>query len=93
MQGADGGILTVDPSVEAEQREALERWRAGRDQAAVDAALAELARVAPNGVTSARLVLRGAVALTRPHCPVHMLVEAYVIGRRKPGRASAGQGC
>ena len=46
MQGADGGILTVDPNVEAEQREALERWRAGRDQAAVDAALAELARVA-----------------------------------------------
>src|SRR5439155_9738657 len=26
MQDADGGILTVDPSVEAEQREAIERW-------------------------------------------------------------------
>jgi (2R)-ethylmalonyl-CoA mutase len=46
MQGADGGILTVDPNVESEQREALERWRAERDQPAVDAALAELARVA-----------------------------------------------
>jgi (2R)-ethylmalonyl-CoA mutase len=46
MQGADGGILTVDPNVETEQRKALERWRAERDQAAVDAALAELARVA-----------------------------------------------
>ena len=43
---ADGGILVVDPEVEAERREALERWRAERDQAAVDAALAELARVA-----------------------------------------------
>jgi (2R)-ethylmalonyl-CoA mutase len=43
---ADGGILVVDPEVEAEQRAALERWRAGRDQAAADAALAELARVA-----------------------------------------------
>jgi ethylmalonyl-CoA mutase len=44
--GEDGGILTVDPGVEAGQREALERWRAERDQAAVDTALAELARVA-----------------------------------------------
>ena len=43
---ADGGILVVDPEVEADQRAALERWRAERDQSAVDAALAELARVA-----------------------------------------------
>ena len=43
---ADGGILVVDPEVEAQQRAALERWRAERDQAAVDAALVELARVA-----------------------------------------------
>ncbi|HZU40919.1 MAG TPA: protein meaA [Solirubrobacteraceae bacterium] len=42
----DGGILVVDPAVEAEQRAALERWRAERDQSAVDAALRELARVA-----------------------------------------------
>ncbi|HEY3021659.1 MAG TPA: methylmalonyl-CoA mutase family protein, partial [Solirubrobacteraceae bacterium] len=44
--GEDGGILVVDPGVEAEQIAELERWRAQRDQAAVDAALAELARVA-----------------------------------------------
>jgi (2R)-ethylmalonyl-CoA mutase len=43
---ADGGILVVDPQVEAEQRAAVSRWRSERDQAAVDAALAELARVA-----------------------------------------------
>jgi (2R)-ethylmalonyl-CoA mutase len=43
---ADGGILVVDPAVEAEQREAVTRWRSERDQAAADAALAELARVA-----------------------------------------------
>jgi ethylmalonyl-CoA mutase len=43
---ADGGILVVDPEVEAQQQEAVRRWRAERDQAAVDAALAELARVA-----------------------------------------------
>jgi ethylmalonyl-CoA mutase len=42
----DGGILVVDPDVERHQKEALTAWRAARDQAAVDAALAELARVA-----------------------------------------------
>ena len=30
---ADGGILVVDPQVEAEQRAALERWRSQRDSA------------------------------------------------------------
>jgi (2R)-ethylmalonyl-CoA mutase len=43
---ADGGILVVDPKVEADQREAVKKWRSERDQAAVDAALEELARVA-----------------------------------------------
>jgi ethylmalonyl-CoA mutase len=42
----DGGILVVDPDVERHQKEAVAAWRASRDQAAVDAALAELARVA-----------------------------------------------
>ena len=44
--GADGGILTPDPEVERERIAALEQWKASRDQAAVDAALAELAKVA-----------------------------------------------
>jgi len=44
LEGADGGILTVDPALEAQQREAVAAWRAGRDQAAVDAALAEIGR-------------------------------------------------
>jgi (2R)-ethylmalonyl-CoA mutase len=43
---ADGGILRVDPEVEAAQTAAVGRWRAERDQKAVDEALAELARVA-----------------------------------------------
>ena len=43
---AEGGILVVDPALEAEQIEALRRWRAERDQAAVDAALAALAAAA-----------------------------------------------
>jgi (2R)-ethylmalonyl-CoA mutase len=41
---AEGGILVVDPAVEAEAREALDRWRAERGD--VDAALEELRRVA-----------------------------------------------
>ncbi len=43
---AEGGILVVDPKLEAEQIEAVRRWRSERDQAAVDAALASLAAVA-----------------------------------------------
>jgi (2R)-ethylmalonyl-CoA mutase len=44
--GADGGILTPDPEVERERREALERWKAERDSGAVDLALERLAEVA-----------------------------------------------
>jgi ethylmalonyl-CoA mutase len=44
--GADGGILVVDPEVEAEQRAAVTRWREQRDQSAVDEALGKLAQVA-----------------------------------------------
>jgi (2R)-ethylmalonyl-CoA mutase len=43
---AEGGIMVVDPAVEAGQQAALEAWRASRDGAAVLDALAELARVA-----------------------------------------------
>jgi (2R)-ethylmalonyl-CoA mutase len=41
---ADGGIMVVDPAVEHEAREGLERWRASRGD--VSAALDELRRVA-----------------------------------------------
>ena len=40
--GADGGILTPDPEVERERKEALEEWKAERDSDAVDKALSEL---------------------------------------------------
>jgi (2R)-ethylmalonyl-CoA mutase len=48
---AEGGILVVDPALEAEQIEAVRRWRSERDQAAVDAALARLTAAAtePDG--------------------------------------------
>jgi (2R)-ethylmalonyl-CoA mutase len=45
-EDAEGGILVVDPAVEASQIEALRRWREERDASAVEAALAELKRVA-----------------------------------------------
>ena len=35
-RGEDGGILTPDPEVERERIEALERWKAERDEAAVE---------------------------------------------------------
>ncbi len=43
---AEGGILVVDPALEAEQIEAVRRWRAERDQQAVEDALARLAAAA-----------------------------------------------
>ena len=46
--GADGGILVVDPEIEAERRHAVEQWRADRDQNAVDEALKTLAETATN---------------------------------------------
>jgi ethylmalonyl-CoA mutase len=46
LEGGDGGILTVDPAVEEQQKQALDAWRAGRDAGAVEEALEELRRVA-----------------------------------------------
>ncbi len=54
---AEGGILVVDPAVEAEQIEAVRRWRAERDQGAVDAALADLARVAADEASRENLMI------------------------------------
>ncbi|MEY2473601.1 MAG: ethylmalonyl-CoA mutase [Actinomycetota bacterium] len=42
----EGAILRVDPAVEVALKEDVAAWRAGRDNAAVEAALAELKRVA-----------------------------------------------
>ncbi|HEX7609121.1 MAG TPA: methylmalonyl-CoA mutase family protein, partial [Solirubrobacteraceae bacterium] len=43
---AEGGILVVDPALEAQQIEALRSWRSERDQAAADAALEALVAAA-----------------------------------------------
>ncbi|MBC7139085.1 MAG: protein meaA [Defluviimonas sp.] len=46
---SEGGIMTVDPAVEADQIARLQAWRAARDPAAVAAALAELRAAASTG--------------------------------------------
>jgi (2R)-ethylmalonyl-CoA mutase len=43
---AEGGILVVDSAVEAQQIEAVRRWREERDEAAAEAALKQLAEAA-----------------------------------------------
>ncbi|MGR3454849.1 methylmalonyl-CoA mutase family protein [Pseudooceanicola sp.] len=46
LMGEDGGIMTVDPAVEADQIERLNAWRAERDAAAVESALEALREAA-----------------------------------------------
>jgi (2R)-ethylmalonyl-CoA mutase len=46
QEGADGGILTVDPGVEEGQKAAVREWRSSRDQSAVEAALSALGEAA-----------------------------------------------
>jgi (2R)-ethylmalonyl-CoA mutase len=49
LQTEDGGIMVVDPAVEAEQTARLNAWRAERDSAAVHAALEALRKAAAEG--------------------------------------------
>jgi (2R)-ethylmalonyl-CoA mutase len=53
---AEGGILVVDPALEAEQIQALRRWRSERDQAAVQDALGVLGAVAGDEHSSENLM-------------------------------------
>jgi (2R)-ethylmalonyl-CoA mutase len=48
-EGLEGNFLTVDPAVEARQREDVARWRQQRDGSAVSGALDELRRAAETG--------------------------------------------
>nr|WP_109467762.1 protein meaA [Albibacillus kandeliae] len=49
LMSEDGGIMVVDPAVEQDQIDRLNAWRAGRDAAAVEAALAALREAAQTG--------------------------------------------
>jgi (2R)-ethylmalonyl-CoA mutase len=62
---AEGGILVVDPAVEAQQIEQVRRWRSERDQAAVDAALEELANVAQGPADSDTNLMLPTIAAAR----------------------------
>ncbi|WP_299831824.1 protein meaA [uncultured Roseobacter sp.] len=49
LMTGDGGIMVVDPAVEAEQIARLDAWRADRDERTVDEALADLRAAAAEG--------------------------------------------
>jgi (2R)-ethylmalonyl-CoA mutase len=59
--GGEEAILRIDHTVEAQQIESVQAWRAGRDASAVDAALAELRRVAASNEN----IMEATIALAR----------------------------
>jgi (2R)-ethylmalonyl-CoA mutase len=61
LQTEDGGIMTVDPAVEAEQIARLKDWRAARDNGAVTSTLAALRTAAAEG----RNVMEPSIACAR----------------------------
>ncbi|QFT64658.1 protein meaA [Roseivivax sp. THAF30] len=61
LLGEDGGIMTVDPAVEADQIGRLEEWRAQRNADAVTAALADLRRASREG----RNVMEASIAAAK----------------------------
>ncbi|MCE3290530.1 MAG: protein meaA [Caulobacter sp.] len=61
LSAGEGAIETVDPKLEAEVVERLKAWRAARDQAAADAALAELKAAAAEG----RNIMEPSIAAAR----------------------------
>ncbi|MEV8465806.1 protein meaA [Fluviibacterium sp. DFM31] len=62
LMDADGGIMTVDPAVEAEQIGRLNDWRASRDAKAVKSALAALRAAARDGTNIMEPSIRAAKA-------------------------------
>jgi (2R)-ethylmalonyl-CoA mutase len=62
LQTEDGGIMTVDPAVEADQIARLEDWRRNRDTAEVTAALAGLREAASTGANIMPASIRAAKA-------------------------------
>jgi methylmalonyl-CoA mutase N-terminal domain/subunit len=75
--------LKIDPSVETEQIESLDRVRAARDAAAVSAALKMVRRAAADGVN----VMPALIDAARAHCTVGEIVNALadVYGRFEGG--------
>jgi ethylmalonyl-CoA mutase len=88
-EDAEGGILVVDPAVEAEAREALVSWRSERDEDAVRTALEELERVAAGeeNIMPATLTAARAGATTGEWA--HTLREAFGSYRAPTGVGEA----
>jgi (2R)-ethylmalonyl-CoA mutase len=90
---AEGGILVVDPTVEAEQIEALRRWREQRDQRAVDEALASLAQAARDESGAENLMIP-TIAAARAGATTgewaHTLREVFGSYRAPTGVGEAG---
>jgi (2R)-ethylmalonyl-CoA mutase len=61
LTSGDGGIMVVDPAVEAEQIQRLGEWRAARDETAVKSALADLREAAQSG----RNIMEPSIACAR----------------------------
>lgn len=62
LQTEDGGIMVVDPAMEQDQIDRLNAWRAQRDNAAVQAALADLRTAAADGTNVMEPSIRAAKA-------------------------------
>jgi (2R)-ethylmalonyl-CoA mutase len=88
-EDAEGGILVVDPAVEAEARTALDEWRSERDEGAVRSALDQLARVAAGeeNIMPATLAAARAGATTGEWA--HALREAFGSYRAPTGVGEA----
>ena len=91
--GEDGGILTPDPEVERERIEALEEWKAERDQRAVDAALEQLRTAAADeGANIMPATIEAAKAGATTGEWAETLREAFGAYRGPTGVTGAPQG-
>src|SRR5437764_15049645 len=90
---AEGGILVVDPAVEAEQIADVRAWRESRDQAAVDAAPEELGRVAGD---DSQNIMPATIAAARAGATTgewaHTLREVFGDYRAPTGAGEAAAG-
>ncbi|WGT52357.1 protein meaA [Thioclava nitratireducens] len=93
LTAGDGGIMVVDPAVEQEQIDRLNAWRAERDEAAVQAALAQLKADAKAGknVMEASIAAAKAGATTGEWAGVMRAVHGEYRGPTGVSRSPSNQ--
>ncbi|PWE51953.1 protein meaA [Thioclava sp. NG1] len=93
LTAGDGGIMVVDPAVEQEQIDRLNTWRAERDEAAVQAALAQLKADAKAGknVMEASIAAAKAGATTGEWAGVMRAVHGEYRGPTGVSRSPSNQ--